>query len=140
MWSFRLAQPEDAQAFANWAAHNPQIDSADLEAGMAKTNPTVLTFVAEKDGVPVVFAPVYLTATLAHLAFSPEVEGMDRLRALNVLKDGVAAFMVQHGIREIQTKTIEGYPVAQWALKHGFEVDGRQTLTLDLNHEMVEAK
>ena len=140
MWSFRLAQPEDAQAFANWAAHNPQIDSADLEAGMAKTNPTVLTFVAEKDGVPVAFAPVYLTATLAHLAFSPEVEGMDRLRALNVLKDGVAAFMVQHGIMEIQTKTIEGYPVAQWALKHGFEIDGRQTLTLDLNHEMVEAK
>ena len=138
-WNFRLAEPADAAAFADWAARNTNIDPTDLRAGLMKTNPTVLTFVAEKDGVAVAFAPVYLSAVLAHLAFNPEVQGMDRLRALNVLRDGVAAFMVQYGIREILTLSEPQYPVAQWALRHGFEADPRVLFKLDVNQEMVEA-
>jgi hypothetical protein len=139
-WNLRLAEPKDAQSFADWAAHNPQIDAADLAAGLTKNNPTVLTFVAEKDGVPVWFAPVYLAGVLAHMCPNPEVDGLDRLRGLQVMTDGVMAFMAQFGIREIQTQTKLDYPIARWAMRHGFEFDGRETLKLDINEQMVEAK
>jgi len=137
-WNFRLAQPEDAEAFSRWAASNPEIDPKDLRMGMAKNNPTVLTFVAEKDGVPVAFSPVYLSAVLAHLGFNPDARASEKLQALGVLKDGVMALMVQFGIREIQTLSKPKYGVAQWALEHGFEQDDRSLFRLDLNQEMAE--
>lgn len=136
-WRYRLAVPEDAEAFANWAAHNPQIDSKDLEAGTTKNNPTVITVVAEKDGKAVAFAPIYLSAILAHLGFDPSAEGRDKLRALEMLVDGTMALLVQFGLREICTKSKPGYPVAQWAVKHGFKFDDRQLLVLDLNEQMA---
>jgi hypothetical protein len=139
-WNFRLAEPRDAEAFANWAAHNEQIEPRDLEAGMKKTNPTVLHFVAEKDGVPVVFAPLYLSAMLAHMGFNPNSRAADKLQALNVLQDGVMAFMVQFGIREIMTKSLPEYGMAKWATTHGFEMEERRLFVLDLNKEMATAE
>lgn len=132
-WNFRLAVPEDAENFSRWAATNIQIDPSDLRAGMRANNPTVLWFVAEKDGVPMAFAPVYLSAVLAHLGFNPDTRAAEKLQALTVLKDGVSALMVQFGIREIQTLTKPGYGVAQWASKNGFDVDSRMLYRLDLN-------
>jgi hypothetical protein len=136
-WNYRLAQPEDAEAFAQWAATNPQIDPKDLEAGMRKNNPTVLTVVAELDGVAVAFAPVYLSAVLAHLGFNPDADPKDKLKALDVLRDGTAALMVQFGIREITTLSKPEYGVAKWAVKHNFEQEPRQLFRLDLNAQMA---
>lgn len=139
-WVFRLAQPADAEAFAKWASENPQIDPQDLIAGMGKNNPTVLFFVAEKDGVVQTFAPVYLAAMLAHLVFNPAADDKDKLRGLQMLTDGVAGLMVQFGIREVLTLSREEYPVAQWAVKHDFELESRQIFKLDLNKVMARAE
>jgi hypothetical protein len=133
LWNFRLAEPRDAEAFAKWVTENPQIDPKDVESARKVNSPTVLTFVAEKDGVPIAFAPLHLVALLDHLAFSSDARASEKMQAMDVLKDGVSAFMVQFGIREIHTLSREGYPVAQWALKHGFDLEPRQLLRLDLN-------
>lgn len=135
-WNFRLAESKDAESFAKWAAENVKIDPKDLISGMKKTNPTVLFFVAEKDGVPVAFAPVYLTAMLAHLGINPEAVPADIGQALEVLTDGVMGFMVQFGVREIQTLTKPAYGLAQWAEAHGFKADERILYKLDINKQM----
>jgi hypothetical protein len=138
-WVFRMAEPKDAEAFAKWVECNPLIDPKDVTASAKKVNPTVLYFVAEKDGVAIAFAPLYLSAIVAHLAFSPEARASEKLQAMDVLKDGTMAFMVQFGIREIQTLSKPDYGVAKWALANGFEQDPRSVFRLDLNKEMVEA-
>ena len=132
-WRFRLAEPTDAEAFSRWSLENDQVDRADIEAGRRKNNPTVVFFAVEKDGVVQAFAPLYCQMTLAHLGFNPEAEGKDKLRAMQMLIDGVSAFAVQYGVHEITTLSKEEYPVAQWAMKHDFELDSRQLFRLDLN-------
>lgn len=132
-WTFRLAVPDDAEAFSKWAAENPHIDTKDLLAGTKKQNPTVLFFVVEKDGVVQLFAPVYLQMMLAFLGFNPEVDGKDRLHAMTTLADGVSALAVQFGVRELMVMSKPEYPVAQWAVKHDFDLEPRQAFKLDLN-------
>ena len=139
-WNVRLAEPADAQAFADWAAHNTHIDPADLKAGMLKTNPTMLTFVAEKDGKVVWFAPVYMSAVVAHLCPNPEATSEERKEGLGILKDGAAVFYAQFGVREILTLSEPKYFVAAWAQRNGFDADPRSLYRLDLNKEMgIEA-
>jgi hypothetical protein len=141
-WTFRLAEPADAEAFSKWTGENTQIDDADKLAATKKNNPTVLWFAVEKDGVVQVFAPFYLQMAMPHLGFNPEAEWRDRLQGMQTLIDGMSAFAVQYGIREITTLSKEAYPVAQWAVKHGFDLEPRQLLKLDLNKtlEPAEAK
>jgi hypothetical protein len=146
-WAFRLAEPADAPAFSKWAAENPQIEEKDLLATLKKNNPTILFFVATKDGVPISFAPVYCQVALAHLAFNPEADGRDKLKSLEVLTEAVDIFAVQHGIHEIVTLSKPEYGVAQWAAKHGFDLETRQLFKRNLNpileqgrKELEEAK
>lgn len=138
-WNFRLAELADAADFSKWAAENEQVDEADLLAGTKKKNPTVLFFAVEKDGVVVTFAPLYLQLTLAHLGFNPDADGKDKLRGMQMLIDGVSAVAVQYGIREITTLSKPDYPVAKWALKHGFDLDARQVFKMDLNKVLDSA-
>ena len=139
-WVFRLAVPDDAEAFSRWAAENDQIDQKDLLAGTKAVNPTVLTFAVEDgDGKVVAFAPFYLNAALAHLGFNPEARASEKMKALQTMLDGAAAFFVQFGVREILTLSKPEYGVAQWALTHGFESEPRQLLKYDLNRAMKEA-
>lgn len=133
VWNFRLAGPADAADFAKWTAENSQIDDVDKLAGRGKNNPTVLWFVVEKDGVVQSFAPVYLQASVPHLGFNPDADPKDKLRAMQRLMDGVVGFMAQYGVREITTLSKEEYPIAQWALKHDFDLEPRQLLKLDMN-------
>ena len=138
-WTFRLAKPEDAEAFSKWAAENDQIDQKDLLAGTKAANPTVLTFAVEDgEGKVVAFAPFYLNAALAHLGFNPEARASEKMTALQMMLDGAAAFFVQFGVREILTLSKSEYGVAQWALTHGFESESRQLLKFDLNRAMKE--
>jgi hypothetical protein len=138
-WVFRAAEPKDAEAFAAWVAKNPLIEARDVEASAKKNQPTVLYFVAEKDGEPVAFAPVYLQLAVGHLAFNPEAEGRDKLEAMQRMVNGTVAFAVQFGIREIVTKSLPEYGVAKWALKHGFEMDDRNLFVFDINRILNRA-
>lgn len=136
VWNFRLSTPEDAPAFSRWvsgAVAAGLIDQKDVDAGLRKNNPTVLFYAAEKDGVVVAFAPVYFQFAVPHLGINPDANADDRKRALQVLTDGVSAMAAQFGIREIVLLTKPEYNIAQWGLKHGFDLDSRQTLKLNLN-------
>jgi hypothetical protein len=139
-WKFRLAEPADAPAFSKWSAENPQIEQKDLIATLKAKNPTCLFFVAEEDGVVISFAPVYCQFALAHLAFNPEANGKQKMRALNTLLDGVMAFAVQYGIREITTLSKPEYGVAKWAVANGFVEEERQLFKFDINKVLEEAK
>jgi hypothetical protein len=141
VWFFRLAKPSDAEAFSRWTGANTQIDDVDKLAATKAKNPTVVWFAVEKDEVVQAFAPLYLQFTLPHLGFNPDANGADRQEAMQRLIDGVAAFAVQYGIREITTLSQPEYPIARWALKHDFDLDPRRVLKLDLNKlmEPVEA-
>jgi hypothetical protein len=138
-WTFRLATPADAASFAKWIAENSSIDAVDKLAATHDQNPTVLWFVMEKDGIVQAFAPLYLQMTLPHLGFNPDAAAEDRKEALTRLMNGVSAFAVQFGIREITTLSKERYPIAKWAIAHGFDLDSRQVLKLDLNKVMASA-
>lgn len=139
-WNFRLAEPTDAEAFSKWVSENRHIDDADKLAATKKQNPTVLWFAVEKDGVVQAFAPLYLQMVLPHLGFNPEAEAEDQKHALQMLMDGVSAFAVQFGIREITTLSKPRYPIARWATQHGFDLDARQVLKLDLNKTLKLAE
>lgn len=140
-WNFRLAQPSDAEAFSKWVAENPQIDPKDIEAAKKSNNPTVLYFVVENpEGEAVLFAPLYLSYTLAHLAFNPESRASEKMKAMQVILDGTVAWAAQFGLREINTLTKKGYGVAEWALAHGFEADPRELFKFDINKVLVKAE
>jgi hypothetical protein len=139
-WKFRAAGPEDADAFAEWVTNNPQVEPKDLLATTQAANPTTVFFVIENDlGEVVMFAPVYCAAMLGYLGFNPESNAKERLKAMNMMKDGLMAFLVQFGIRELQTLTKPDYGVAKWALRHGFEAESRSLVRLDINTEMESA-
>ncbi len=139
-WVFRGAEPTDAEALALWTLQNAQIEARDVDAAAKKNQPTVLYFVVEKDGVPVVSGPVYLQLALAHLIFNPEADGRDKLEAMQRLLSGTVAFAVQFGVREIVTLSQENYPVAKWALKHGFDLEPRQSFKFDINKLLAVAE
>ena len=139
-WKFRGAEPADAEAFAKWIENNPLIDPKDVTAAAKKNQPTVLYFVVEKDGVPVAFAPIYVQLAVAHMAFDPDADGRDKLEAMQRLLNGTAMFATQFGIREIVTLSKEKYPVAKWAVKHGFDLEPRQLLKFDINKVLAVAE
>lgn len=136
-WNFRLAEPSDAEAFSKWVAENPQIDEKDIQAAKISNNPSVLYFAVENpEGKVVMFAPLYLSYTLAHLAFNPDTRASERKQAMQVMMDGAVAWAVQFGLREITTLTKKGYGVAEWALQNGFDAEPRELLKLDINKLM----
>jgi hypothetical protein len=119
-WAFRLAEPSDAPAFAEWVSAGLSeglFDREDVSAGLKSNSPTSVAFCVEKDGKVVAFAPLTAVMLIPHLCFSPDAAGRDKLRAMKMLMAGVSAFAVQYGIRKILTLSKEEYPVAQWAPK-----------------------
>jgi hypothetical protein len=129
-FTVRLAGAEDSEPFAKWIAESTQIPVEDVKASLKDNNPTSITLVIEKNGEVVLFAPLYAVARLAFIGFNPEMPGRERLKAMDALKKAAQAFWGMHGVNEIETLTMEGYPVAQWAMKHGFAVEPRQVLKL----------
>ena len=129
-YTVRLAGAEDSEPFAKWIAESTQIPVEDVKASFKENNPTSITLVIEKDGEVILFAPLYAVARLAFIGFNPEKLGRERLKAMDALKKASQAFWGMHGINEIDVLTMEGYPVAQWALKHGFAIEERQVLKL----------
>lgn len=134
--SFRFAQPEDAPAFAAWAANNPQIAVKDLEAGMAENNSTATVLVIEEDvdgvKVPRLFMPVYFTMRIAYLGFNPENGREHNLSALETMLPELEKFARFWKINEIDVLTKSEIPIAQWASAHDFKPEDRELYTLKL--------
>ena len=139
-WRFRAAESTDAEAFSKWVAENDQIEPRDLLTALSHNNPTTIFFVVERDGKPILFAPFYCQMMLAYLGFNPDSDGKDRLKALQTMLDGAMGFAVQFGIHEIATLSKENYPVARWAVGHGFELESRQFFKFDINRVLSEAE
>ena len=134
-YTFRLAEERDADMVSRWVSENPQISLEEVRAGSKEQNPSTLYFIVERDGVPVVFAPVYPQWTFAHLGFSPESSAETRKQALRTLVDGTIAMALQMGnVRELTALTLPEFPVAQYAVKQlGFEWESRRLIRLDIN-------
>ena len=140
-WVFRLAGPEDAEAFTAWTLANPQIDPKDIEAAKKKNNPTALYFaVVNPAGQVVTFAPVYMQAILAHLVFNPDANATDRKTAMQLGLNGLISIVLGMGVHELVMLSKEEYPVAQWAVKRGFEIEPRQLFRFDINKLLALAK
>ena len=114
-YTVRLAGADDSERFAKWIGGSTQIPVEDVKASLKEV---------------VLFAPLYAVARLAFIGFNPEAAGRERLKALDALKKASQAFWGMHGVNEIETLTMEDYPVAQWALKHGFTLERRQVVKL----------
>jgi hypothetical protein len=132
-WTFRFAEPKDAESFSAWVARNPQIDPADIEAASQKNNPTVTYLVIEHQGEPVMFMPVYLTMRIGYLGFNPAADKERREGAMEIMLQAVKAFALAYRIGSIDTLTRSGIPVAEWARAHGFNQDPRELFTLQIH-------
>ena len=131
-YTLRLAIPQDAKEFAGITIADlaaRRVDMREVIAAKKATNPTVLTFVIEKDGVPVLFAPIYLVAMLAHMGFAPESSHSDRKEAMRALLDGVSAFMAENGVQELGALCPEGHPVKAWGVANGYTAEDRVYLS-----------
>jgi hypothetical protein len=123
MFTYRLATPADAPLVEQWAINNPDIPRADIFA--THRNKTG-ALVVEEDGVPVLVVPFYMLMQLAYLGFNPEASPKSRIKAMQMMLRALAEYCTKIGINEIQTMSMEGYPVAKWAVKHGFEKEDRE--------------
>src|SRR5438270_9665691 len=71
-FSIRFAEPQDAKTFAEWVANNPHIPAED--AVEQKNHKTAQTIVVERDGVPVLFFPLWAIVQVGFLGFNPEAD------------------------------------------------------------------
>ena len=131
MLTFRLAEERDAEPFSNWIADSTQIPVEDVQASLKENNPTSVTIVIEdQEGKVILFAPTYAVAMLGFLGINPDSTPLQRGRALRALKGALQAFWKTYGVTEINTLTREDYPIAQWALANGFDVEPRTLVRL----------
>lgn len=133
VWNYRTALPSDAELFASWIKANPLIDMGDVQRTIHGHNPTCVFLVAECDGVPVAFLPVYVQMHISHLAFAPDARATHKLKALHGLHDFLTAMAIQFGIRELTVSTLETYPMAKFAKQLRFKKDNRELFWFDVN-------
>ncbi len=123
----RFAEPRDAETFARWAAENPNIPQKDALSVTKDRNATSIALVIEEDDKVVLFVPFYCQMNLGFIGFNPESDARQRIRGLEAMQKALTAFAQEHGINEITVQTAKDYPIAKWAIKHGFEPENRQT-------------
>lgn len=128
--NLRFANSEDAVPFAEWAANNEDIPRKDIESAMAA--PGLATLVVEIDGTPILYVPLYAVLNIAYLGFNPAARRTQRLVAMDAMLKALEEFARQNKISEVQTLSKEEYPIAKWAIKHGFKVDSRNPLTFEV--------
>lgn len=135
----RIANENDAEPFSKWIAESTNIPVEDVKASLKENNPTSITLVIECDGKVLMFFPTYAVALLGFLGFNPEADPRERLKAMEAAKRAAQAFWGMHGVTTIATLSREDYPVAKWALNHGFGLEPRQVLVLTSKPESVKA-
>lgn len=135
----RIATEADSEAFAKWIGESKDIPFEDVRASLKDANPTSVTLVIELDGKVLLFFPTWAVALLGFIGFNPEATPRERVMALDACKRSAQAFWGMHGVTSIATLTNEDYPVAKWALNHGFVKEERQVLVLSSKADSVKA-
>lgn len=128
----RFAEARDTESFAKWAVENRQIDRQDIMAATKEQNPTTTYLVIEKEGVPVMFMPVYMALRIGYLGFNPEAGREQRQAAMEMMLRAVVAFAHLYQLGTVDVLTKSAYPVAKWAEAHGFNPDPRELFKLTL--------
>ena len=131
--TFRFAEARDAEPFSKWASENRLIDRGDIKAATKEENPTTTYLVIERDGVPVLFMPVYLVMRIGYLGFNPDACSETRQLAMEQMLLAVKSFAALYQISTIDVLTKSAYPVAEWARQHGFNPDPRELFKLNLS-------
>lgn len=134
-WAFRFATATDAQQFAEWATGNPDIPRSDIESGTREQSPTATYLIVEEDGKVILCVPAFAVLRIAYLLFNPDADAKQRVGAMNKMRECLKGFAAMFGINRIETLSREGYAVAEWAEKHGFEIEDRQLFTLTVGLE-----
>jgi hypothetical protein len=134
----RFAEARDTESFVKWAAENRLIDRGDIMAATKEQNPTTTYLVIEKEGVPVMFMPVYMALRIGYLGFNPEAGREQREAAMEMMLRAVIAFAQLYEIGTVDVLTKSKYPVAHWAQAHGFNPDARELFKLELNKKPPE--
>lgn len=129
--TFRLADQRDVEPLSQWVGESTQIPIRDVQASLKENSPTsVMMVIEDEEGKTILAAPTYAVAMLGFIIFNPEASGRERIHGLEALKGAAQAFWASYGVTEINTLTHEHYQVAQWAQKHGFELEPRKVLRL----------
>lgn len=131
-WAFRFVEEGDADVFPAWVADNPQISRKDALECDKRRNPSNTFLIIERDGVPILFMPVYMVLRIGYLGFNPAAGSEERQQALEHMLRAVEAFALIYKIGTIDVLTKTGIPVAEWARAHGFEQDPRELFKLEL--------
>lgn len=135
----RIAGEGDAEKFAQWISESRHIPVEDVKASLKENNPTSVTLVIECDGKVLLFAPTYAIALLGFIGINPEATPRERMKALEAIKRAAQSFWGMHGVTSIATLSREDYPVAKWALGHGFSLEPRQVLMLTGKADQLKA-
>lgn len=123
----RLPEPRDSKDFAKWATENGKIPKKDILSVFKANNPTSTALVVEQDGKVIMYVPFYCVMNIGFLGFNPEASSRDRIKAMGAMLSVLAEFAKTYGVNELTVQSAKDYPVAQWAVKHGFEPESRQT-------------
>lgn len=132
-FTFRFAEPKDADSFALWVAENPQIDRSDVVTASVKENPSTTYLVIARDGEPVMFLPAFLVMRIGYLGFNPAADAETRKAAMELMLHKLQGLGALFSISTIDVLTKSGYPVAEWARAHGFDPDSRELFKLNLS-------
>lgn len=117
--SVRLAKPEEAEMFAEWAIQNRDIPHADKYAVQRAKCP--MTLVVEIGGKPELFMPLLPAVTIGFLGFRPDQHPETKVNALKAMKGALRELQVNLGIEDAYVFTRPEYSMGKWALKNGFK-------------------
>jgi hypothetical protein len=131
-----LSGKEDAEILARWAASNPDIPVEDARS--LKNHQTTEAIAIEEDGEILLILPFYAVMQVAFFGFNPEADGRKRIKAMNFALQVVEKFCSDYRINAIQGFSNPKYKIAEWSVKHGFELEDRQAFIKTLPRKQVE--
>jgi hypothetical protein len=126
----RLATPEDAPRFSEWATHNIDIPDEDIKA-VERSTP--LTLVVEVNGKPEMYLPLIPAMTIGYLGFNPDQDVRTRASALKSMLGALKSFQEHLGIEYAYVHTKAEYPMGKWAVKNGFKKTPKDAFVLERN-------
>lgn len=126
----RLMNESDIEELSHWATDNPDIPQEDKRV---LDYPSAITICVEKDGKPIMYAPLHFQLFIGFLGFEPDMPPTDKARALKEAMAAARRLCKAMQVREIHVATKSEYPMGKWALKHGFKDSEKNDLYLEVN-------
>jgi hypothetical protein len=126
----RLATPDDAPRFSEWATHNMDIPDEDIKA-VERSTP--LTLVVEVNGKPEMYLPLIPAMTIGYLGFNPDQDIRTRAVVLKEMRAALGRLQDELGINYAYVHTKAEYPMGKWAVKNGFKKTPKDAFVLERN-------